>query len=628
MNQPHRATATCWIVSPQAAPRLAARLRGRVRAWCYWGADVAQRSRLERALAGAVARTEIGPELTGTAKADQGAFLDWIARIGRAQPDQAAWWSTSLASPNPLDTDLFALACYARVVQRWLSDDAQEGRLIVVEDPWLLATLRRALAGEPRVQVGRAPGQRAAREILWRCRAIRARCAIIVWALRVWLQARRHAADERLAGLRADGQAVFLYTWIQPQCFRAGQAARDPWTGRLDALLSQAGHAVGRVTPLLAAPSLLARLREFAAPCVAASRYLRLRDLAWAAAHRFRLAREPDLPDYCGWDLRLLLRRECRREAAGGNALALRLEYRAMRRLARAWGADTRCVIYPFENLAWEKLFCLAWRAEAPRARLIGYQHSAMLPLLMTYALSPEARAQTPLPDRILANSETHLDALRRGGFPQERLSNGGALRYEYLLERAASSARVPAAGRPRTVAVALPLLRSHAEQLLADLLASFAQPLVLESAPVRFIVKAHPSLEGARWLGTGAVFPSWITMTREPLAQVLDAADLLLYVGPTSSGLEAWLAGIPVLRYGGDLIEMDWEAGVPEWSVPSCAASTLREAVRAALSGREPRVPLPRRVLEQVFAPVDAAAWQAAVAGAAPALNLAEACR
>lgn len=623
--RPIRTTVRWIFVAPRHAAQVARAYADQPLDWCYFGTNASQRV----AFAGTLAhlkRVDMAEELTRVAYEMKQPFLDWMIEIGRDQPDPVSWWASSLASGSPLQTDVFLLVCYTQLVEGWLRapQSAPARRMIIVEDPWLGLAFRRQFRGDPRVACH--GGGRTACLLdaaVWLGKAPRVALATVRSALTSFVLARW--MFPQVAGRLgdADHRTALIYTWIRPECFSTPGSLHDPWTGRLETILSAEGGHVTRLSSTDIQPPLLGRLKRHGVPCVVTPRHLRLRDLVRALCAGFRVHRLGRLASCRGWNYGWLLFREILREWGQADFGHYRLGYFAMRRVAARYGADVQCVIYPFENQPWEKLLCLAWRTCAPHVKLIGYQHAWVPPLLLPYTLGRGAEELVPLPDQIVTNSEFNLERLVEGGYPRARLVNGGALRHEYLnaAMRDVAHRRTDALGRSkRTTAVVLvtfPISRSPAVSLLADLLAAFKEPLMsngAETEPVRFLLKCHPALPLHRVLERGVTLPSWMAPSQAALEQLLPAINLLLYVGPTSAWWEAFLSGVPVLKYQADLIDIDAGNTPDAMPVPTCSSASLRASIEAMLQDRQRRQPVEARLIERMYGRVNEALWQSVV--------------
>lgn len=129
-----------------------------------------------------------------------------------------------------------------------------------------------------------------------------------------------------------------------------------------------------------------------------------------------------------GLDLSCLVTQAIRSARHSGNLLVnLRIFY-SFRGLAKRIRIS-RC-IYPYENLAREKMIALGIRCTTPETHLVGYQHASISDQYINFMLGPGESAVTPLPDVILTTGEVTRELLRReGNYPPGIFKSACALR-------------------------------------------------------------------------------------------------------------------------------------------------------------------------------------------------------
>jgi len=608
--------ARLWAVAPHGAARL---LRGWPKEpveWCYFGTDPRRRACVAPHLSQAKA-IHIGSDLSRVAHDLRGPFLDWIASIGAQQANQQLWWGLKMASKSPLQTDLFLLVCYSQLFREWaLHADDLRRRIVIVEDPWLLAVLRRDHANNPQVNILSAGRHRLLLDAAyWLARIPLCVGYTLQWVLRSIVLARLWFPDQSPRPSEQDHSLVWIYTWIDHRCFSRPGALEDVYTGRLGELLSRHGQRVRRLTSLKMTTRSLWRLRGMASEIVVSARALRLSDVWRALRTRARIDRLPAHARWQGCDYTPLLYRELLREWGDPAFAFYQLWCLASRRLARRWGRHVKVLIYPFENQPWEKLLCLAFRREAPTTRLVGYQHATVSALELNYFPGRAEWAYAPLPDQMVTNGSWSLELLRRGGYPSERLVNGGALRYEYLLASQSHTRgrSLRTAHGSSRILVAVPMLPVQADSLLRALVDEFPRPFLddREQWPVEFIVKCHPLLPLAKFMSPSTPLPPWFRISERPLRDLFSEADLCLYAPPGVSRWEAYLSGVPVLKYCSEWLDMDSVVGFGQDIVPSCSRETLRPALAALLAhGNASASRVERDISERLFSPVDEHLW------------------
>ena len=125
--------------------------------------------------------------------------------------------------------------------------------------------------------------------------------------------------------------------------------------------------------------------------------------------------------------------------------------------------------------------------------------------------------------------------------------------------------------------------------------------------------MKCHPMFPLARFLNATDHLPAWMRVSEQPLVELANTAEVFLYAAPSTTAWEAYLMGLPVLRYTDGAFQMDAIDALGSAAVRSCSWQTLREEMVALLNTRcqeAPDMENRREALEKVFSPVDEAAW------------------
>ncbi len=510
-----------------------------------WLRTSAQASREAAASCRVVIHSDIGmvsdrPDLAADLEAAFDSIRDDWRALGRELSREPSARLAHAPACAPNVSDLGEMLAWTRLIGGWAADPA-ERVLAVCDDPWMFRHLR----GRPGVTAGAVPRlwTRAAALAL---RGTAARSAVALRAIRAWARLRHQTRGVAPGGV-----------WILAYGHPASDADdRDGYFGPLmreipelrrvlhvDASESQARD--------LAADGRTAGLRAWGDPL----RVLTLPFVRW----------RPRTGDW-------LIRRAAAREGGTGQAAAIRWQEICQERwLARARPAT---VVWPWENHAWERTFAAATRRRGIRA--LGYQHSVIGRQMLNYAPAAEGS----LPDLILCSGAATRDHLAAWGVTSERLRIGGALRFP----QAGPIARDPSA----PLFVALPFEARTAGEMLDALRA------LPPGGPV-CLLRDHPMAPLA------FVETEQLRRAPGPLAACGPLSGVLY--AATTVGLEALLAGLPVLRFRSrSRVALDiLPQGV---EVPATDAGHL-----AADLGRLAPVPPPDRA--RVFAPVDMAAWR-----------------
>jgi hypothetical protein len=170
--------------------------------------------------------------------------------------------------------------------------------------------------------------------------------------------------------------------------------------------------------------------------------------------------------------------------------------------------------------------------------QLIGYQHSSMGKLFLSYNVGPTEVSTIPLPDIIIANSDTHQQMLELHLKESAvRVVNGGSLRYSSPI-RLNNGER-----RRKRIGVMMPTDKRQALELLTR--------LVTDSPPeFDVVVKMHPDLKLSE-----AEIGSRLEFFDGSAIELYQSVDGILYCSSTS-GLEAFAYGIPVFRFIGEFVD------------------------------------------------------------------------
>ena len=595
-----------FIVTPAAAARVV-RENPR-RTWCYLGTDVAARERL-RSTCGA--DVPIGADLTAVALRLKQPFLDWIAQIGRRQRRPVRWWASAMASKSPLQTELFLLVCYGEILAAWATGGSP-AQVIVIEDAWLFAASRAWLRTNRRVQFAGSRGELQAAAGM-RLRWLAWLRTLTFAANAAWAVARARAAMSHRVPTEGRHHAL-IFTWIEARAFPPDGTFRDPYTGRLASILAGHGMPVARLTPLAVPRALWASMRASDERFVVVPAFARIGDVLRAACARFRIDAETVNRQFLRRDHGPLLERERLVENASASFRQHLLWHAATRRIAARMTGSPVTVIYPFENQPHEKLLCLAWREAAPDATLIGYVTAGIPSLLLSFFLGTREAEFQPLPDTIVTNGPASRDLLAASGYPADRLVDGGAFRFEHLARMVFGDASSFAAARgaPRLL-VPLPTVARYARELLESLSAAFREPVIdpTSQRPIECIVTFHVDLPREAVVNADVRLPSSILLSSQTMGELLDGAALCVFIPPTSSWREALIAGVPVLRYRPDTLDIDPVDALAGVELPECSRLTLRDAILTAL--RSPVVPTPAeraRLLGRLYSPVQESVW------------------
>lgn len=201
--------------------------------------------------------------------------------------------------------------------------------------------------------------------------------------------------------------------------------------------------------------------------------------------------------------------------------------------------------LYLLEGQGWETAFVHAWR-KYQHGEIVGVPHSSM-PFWYLSIYDDKrhytAANEKPLPDRWALNGQHASGELTSAGLPPERIANVEALRFPHLASAAArSTAHTASAGRP----LRLLLLGDFTRTQTLRMIRCLKDALPLMSRSLEIAIKRHPvcPLDAADTPGMASEFIA------QPLGEVLGRFDIAFASNTTSAGLDALLAGLPVIAF------------------------------------------------------------------------------
>lgn len=449
----------------------------------------------------------------------------------------------------PNASDLGLMLARSRLVRQWAGEDRRI--LVLCSDPWLFRHLS-AMPGV--VPVGPPPPLWPARSRLW-ARGVLGRC--------------RLAARRALAALRSKPRPGVAAGHPALVVYGHPQSRTDGFDAYFGELMLQVGS-LRRVLHTDAGPDAVSRLagdqrtESLHAWGTAAFALTRLPFARWRPSRE--LVSGPD-----GW----LVRRAADLEGGTAQAAAALWQDHCQKR----WLADRRpvAVAWPWENHGWERALV---RAARPLGiRTIGHQHS-VIGRQFNIGARGLADPALDLPDMIAANGPSGVAQLVARGVPRERIADAGTLRF--------SPSATLAFDPEGPVVLAVPFDRAVAVRMIAA-----ARPVAERGIPVW--VRDHPLFP--------VDFAETATLRRAPGPLPALGAVRVVVFAATTVGLEAALAGLPVLRFVPDgRLALDV---LPEGiDVAAVEADALPDAILA--------ITAPARLeWTAVFSPADLSFWR-----------------
>lgn len=579
--------------------------------------------RCEASFGPAAKRIELSSALKAAARGLRQAYIDYVGELSQTRPS-ADWWSSTVAEKNPYVSDTFFLACCVLACREIVGQgDHGAATLLVVENP----ALRRALA---RNLTGATAGIRVVERGAWKLVAA-ARAAARMFARKgYWLgvnlarvfharhRLRLHCTRAITEAVRSRTPVCLIHTWVD-------ERAHDPATGRfwdqdfgeVRRHLEAKGKHVFTAPDILRAvsfPRVLGYVASEPDAYLVPEAFLRLRDvLAVLARAWLHVPRRRQYPPLAGLDISDLIYEDEWNDWASPRTAGHLLVARWVLRWKQS-GLQIERFIYTFENHAWERCVCDAFRRLYPDARLLAHQPNGLPLFLMNYFIATAERDVVPLPDLIITNGCYASRILKGSGYDPDRVVCGGGLRQRYLQ---AWLDGVPPRARERDgvkrVVVTPSIGYGETLELLRKAIAAFA------AAPdLSVIIKCHPSMpfeKIAPALGGGAL-PPHITVSKTPLKMLLREADVLVYNGGAFPSVEALAAGVPVVHVEPEFaLDLDPLDACPELRIDARSPAEILACVRQRLAEDPAKAVATRershRVLRELIGQIDETTYE-----------------
>lgn len=237
---------------------------------------------------------------------------------------------------------------------------------------------------------------------------------------------------------------------------------------------------------------------------------------------------------------------------------------------------------YLQENQAWEFAFIQNWRT-ANHGQLIGVPHSTVRYWHLPYfrdrrSYYHELNDAPPLPDRVAVNGQSAIDVYLASGYPQDQLAKVEALRYLYLNELKVRQTRRSSSKEKVTHMLVLGDYLPKNTNTQMKLLEHLAEHLSLSAV---ITVKPHPwcSIDAAQYPKLS------LRISTDPIGELILKCDMVFASSTTSSALEAYCAGVPVICINDpDILNISPIRGLPNTSFVSLP-SELIKAIDGALA-------------------------------------------
>ena len=518
-------------------------------AWIYLGKDVPFSLSLNELFGEQSKRLTIADLLQDTARETRQEYIDYIGTLSSIYKTKY-WWLTSISEKNPFISNIFLYFCYIRVILKIIGE-LDKDLVIICDSTALIDAIDLNLRGNEHVSV-HLDNTTSTRVLLSIKNLVTGYIKtihfLVRWTIR-WIFAKifglirkkyRHEHQQ-------PGENIIIHSWADNRSFRVSGKYEDVFLGCLGSDLEKIHPGVCYLIDVLptcffpAALFRLIKLKEQILLMEEVINPLEIISSVYSVSTHFPALQE--IPRFMNLEVTPIVQEELKKDMKNPRTFQTYLFYIVGRNIARK--SDVQSFIYSFENLMWEKMFCLAFREFSQKTAIIGYAHSTIGKMETFYSVSANERNFMPLPDTIVVNGLRAHEALINSGFDSKHIVIGGAYRY-HSLELSQPPKRKTTI---KTILVVSPDDFNATLELVIKAIRAFGN-----RNEIKCIIKFHPTLPRRKITSYLRNMPDNFAISEKAIDQLLPCADLVIYTGSTVA-VEAVARGIPVLHVGFDLI-------------------------------------------------------------------------
>jgi len=528
--------------------------RGRTNArkniyWVYLGKNVPLSLSLNDLIGTRAQRLNIADSLQEIANNTRQEYIDYVGRLGSSERNNY-WWLTSISEKNPFISNIFLYSCYLGVVADICKTKKYQNLVIICESPALMAAIDNFLRDKRDILVFYYPCpdflKTLKNRIIWmKSTAI----FILRWTIRCILA---HIfgliRDNKRHGRRQQGKKIIIHSWVDNRSFRTPGQYEDVFFGSLGTDLKKVHSGVYclvDVLPTCFFPVALSKLFGTGEDFILMEEFINPLDVVLSVhsvSKHFPDLKEP--PRFMNLDITPIIHEELEKDRINLRTFQTHLFYKVGMEIAKKY--EIQSFIYSFENLMWEKMFCLSLREFSPRIAIIGYAHSTISKMELFYSVSAYERDFIPLPDTIVVNGLRSQEALINSGFDRNRIVIGGAYRYRSL--------EIALSQNPKDVNIHKILIiptddLNSTLELIIKAIDAFGN-----KNEITCIIKLHPTFPRRTISAYLSRIPDNFSVSDKPIDLLISSVDLVVYTGSTVA-IEAIARGIPILHVRSDLV-------------------------------------------------------------------------
>jgi len=567
--------------------------------WIYLGKHATRCADIETIIGDTIKKKEIGEELQKAASLYRQNYINFIGTIAKTEK-KPFWYLISLSEKNPYVSNFFLNFCYIQALTKILSNN-RDTICVFCESGALVKSIKKNLENNPDLNV--------ICQVLFSsvsCAHFLLFISLIKnksWFIIRFLFRILHA--KIVVGIRKkevnslnEQQGIVIHSWVDQRSFSDIGNYQDVYFGDLSKILQNNHLSVCYlidILPTIWYPIAVRRLRLSCVRWCLFEEFLSFSDIFSAV---FRVYRQKKWISHTfilsGLDVSDLIYEEKVQDYENTRAEQSYLNYCAGKKMCQFF--DVNSFIYTFENHIWEKMIIEGIRSVCRKTDIIGYAHSTVNRMELSYSLSSVEKDFAPIPDKILVNGVRAKRMLVESGFESIRIEITGAIRYEGLT----THDRVHNPGERNRILVVLSADVDRSVEMILKCIEAFKN---LDSIKITF--KPHPILKISNFSSYTTDLPGSFSFSSDPIQELFEKTDLVIYSDSTAS-VEAAARGIPLLHIKSDFT-IDINIFEDTNTVPSAnSPAQIRSIAMKILTSNDFSSDLIQKVIGELFAPVD----------------------
>ena len=514
--------------------------------WIYFGQNVLRCQEIEANDLLGIPKFNISDELQQTAKDFRQKYIDYVGEL-IPKTDQFFWWLTSVSEKNFHVSSLFLYLCYLDIAIKY-TEKTSKNLIIISESRALLSVIETNLKTKSNVNIifVREPYSQKLNAIQENILfLVRIFYFVVRWICRYFLSRLFGILRGRKNERYEEERKTILHSWVDKRSLAKGEDYQEIYLGSLGTDLKQRHQPIIYlidVLPTVFFPSALLNLIYKKDDLYIMEEFLPFMEIFRAVIECYvKYPILEKIPKFGTYNIETIVIDELISDRKNTRAAQAYFCYIIGKQLSKKFGM--RMFIYSFENLMWEKMFCLALSESSPSTKKIAYQHVLPCPMYTFYSVSEFEKKAIPLPDLILTNGVKGKNSLNESGFSALKIIVIGHLRFKSLSKKRTERKK------EKTVAVLIPTSASINEsvEILCKSIMAF-----LDKNNFEVIVKFHPTLPIQKILKSLPMLPSNFSIREDPSDSLLNQIDVVVY-SSSSVAAEAVAKGIPAVHVKSD---------------------------------------------------------------------------